>query len=273
MKQVSLPQFKPNPHKSMQNNTAPEQFKQVQYRFTQHIRDPDNQPAPADVEDRRMAIYRDLLYRNVEGFIADGFPVLRKIIKDEDWHAMIRDYFKRHNARTPYFPKLTKEFIEYLEHERQNNHNDYPFTFELAHYEWVESVIIFDHRAIPNTGIDRDGDLLHRVPVINPLIIPLAYTWPVHKISRDYLPTTPPEIPTYLLIYRNRNHEHGFIELNPVSAKLIEYLQTGEQKTGYDILISIANQLEHPNPEAVLEGGLDIMRKFLEKDILLGTRI
>ena len=59
--------------------------------------------------------------------------------------------------------------------------------------------------------------------------------------------------------------------LNPVSAKLIEYIQAGEKQTGREILITIAKELNHPNPETVIQGGLDIMQNFLEKDILLGT--
>ena len=54
-------------------------FQQVQQAFTRHMRDPANAPAPAGVEDRRMAIYRDLLFNNVQTFLAGCFPVLRKI--------------------------------------------------------------------------------------------------------------------------------------------------------------------------------------------------
>ncbi|NNG12205.1 MAG: DUF2063 domain-containing protein, partial [Halobacteria archaeon] len=55
-------------------------FIRRQYEFAAHIRDPKHQPAPADVEDRRMGIYRELFYNNVEGFIAGTFPVLRRIL-------------------------------------------------------------------------------------------------------------------------------------------------------------------------------------------------
>jgi len=88
-------------------DNKPENFKDIQYAFTRHIRDPENEPAPNDIEDRRMEIYRDLLYRNVESFMANSFPVLRKIIPDDKWHEMIRDYFKRHQSHTPLFPKTS----------------------------------------------------------------------------------------------------------------------------------------------------------------------
>ncbi|RKZ79734.1 MAG: DUF2063 domain-containing protein, partial [Gammaproteobacteria bacterium] len=47
-------------------------FIDTQYQFAGHIRDPEHNPAPADIEQRRMAIYRELFYNNIEGFIANG---------------------------------------------------------------------------------------------------------------------------------------------------------------------------------------------------------
>ncbi|MCG8449970.1 MAG: DNA-binding domain-containing protein, partial [Pirellulales bacterium] len=132
----------------------PDRFTEIQYAFTRHMRDPEHAPAPADIEDRRVEIYRGLLYRNVEGFMANSYPVLRKITEDDNWHAMIRDYFKRHESHTPYFPKMPREFLDYLEHER-NVAADPPFLFELAHYEWMETTVAIDPREIDYSGIDR----------------------------------------------------------------------------------------------------------------------
>ena len=76
-------------------------FKQYQYEFTAHLRDPANNPAPEGIEDRRIGIYRDLLYNNVENFISSSFPVIRSIYNDENWHRMVRDFFARHKSHTP----------------------------------------------------------------------------------------------------------------------------------------------------------------------------
>lgn len=70
-------------------------FQQAQYQFAAHLRDPEANPAPADIEDRRMQIYRELFYNNIEDFLANAFPVLRKISSDEIWHARVRDFYAR----------------------------------------------------------------------------------------------------------------------------------------------------------------------------------
>ena len=73
-------------------------FMQRQYEFAAHIRDPEHKQAPEDIEDRRMDIYRELFYNNVEGFLSSSFPVLRKLMDDASWHAMARDFYARHRS-------------------------------------------------------------------------------------------------------------------------------------------------------------------------------
>ena len=254
------------------NEDKPRTFTEQQYAFTRHIRDPENQPAPADIEDRRMEIYRGLLYRNVENFIAGSYPVLKKITPEKHWHDMIRDYFMNHQARTPLFPKMPQEFLQYLENEREAHPGDFPFLKELAHYEWVELGLSMDAREIDTNGIDVEGDLLDGVPVLTPLAWPLCYRFPVHRISPEFLPLEPPEQPTYLIVYRDRRDKVGFMEMNPVAARLIELLQTQAGASGRDILVKIAGELNHPNPDVVINGGKVIMEDMRNRDIILGTR-
>ena len=240
--------------------------------FTQHMRDPENNPAPEGVEDRRIGVYRELIYNNIEGFIANSFPVLRKITPDDRWHEMLRDYVCNHQAHTPLFPRMPLEFIQYLEDERHGHPEDPDFMLELAAYEWAEIAISLDTREIEMDGIDVEGDLLAGVPVLNPLIMTQTYQYPVHKISPDYLPDAPPEEPTYLLVYRRKDDEVGFLELNTVSARLIECIQANDDKTGLQLLKRIAEELKHHDPQVVINGGHEIMRDMHDKDILLGVK-
>ena len=253
------------------SGTPRPRFQEIQYGFAQHIRDPEQQPAPADIEDRRMEIYRGLFYRNVEGFIANSFPVLRKITPDDRWHEMIRDYFKNHQAHTPLFPKMPQEFLQYLEQERDDK-DDPPFMLELAHYEWIELAVSLDTRDISWEGINPDGDLLAGIPVLSPLTVLLSYRYPVHTISPEIQPQEPPPQPTYIVVYRDRHHKVGFVELNPVSARLLALIQADTSKNGRALLESIAAELKHPNPEVVIKGGLETMQNLLQKDVLLGVK-
>ena len=59
--------------------SQPELLKKQLYEFAAHIRDPENKPAPENIEDRRMGIYRDLFFNNIEGFLSGTFPVLKRL--------------------------------------------------------------------------------------------------------------------------------------------------------------------------------------------------
>ncbi|MGQ0658796.1 MAG: HvfC family RiPP maturation protein [Chromatiales bacterium] len=250
----------------------PEQgFKQVQYAFTAHLRDPDRNPPPPGLAKRRTDLYCELAFTNIRNFVSDNFPVLRKLYDEEHWAALVRDYFSRHRSRTPLFTRLATEFLDYLAEERSDPGGP-PFLWELAHYEWMESALRMDLREISFEGIDRDGDLLAGRPALSPLAWPLAYRFPVHRISPKYRPSESPAQPTYLVIYRDEKDEVGFMELNAVSARLIELLGKQPEKTGRELMVQISQELNHPNPDVVVKGGHDTLRQWRDRRVVLGTR-
>jgi uncharacterized protein len=248
------------------------EFKRVQYAFAAHLRDPARHPAPPDVEDRRMKIYRELFYNNVEGFIAGAFPVLRSLYDDAAWHRMLRDYFARHRAHTPFFHRIAEEFLQYLQDERAPQPEDPPFLLELAHYEWVELALSVSEEDINTAGIDPDGDLLDGVPMLSPLAWTLAYRYPVHRLSPAFRPTEPPAQPTYIVVYRDRSDIVGFLEINAVTARLLQLLEQQPGRSGREQLHAVAAELGHPRPEVVIEGGREMLEGLRRRDIILGTR-
>lgn len=247
-------------------------FQARQYEFAAHIRNPAKNLRPVDVEDRRMAIYRDLFYNNVQEFLAGTFPILRKITPDDRWHAMVRDYFARHEAHSPYFLDIPKEFLGYLQDERGASADDPVFLTDLAHYEWVELALSVLDEEPDTSALDKETDLLDRHPVISPLAWPLSYAFQVHRIGPDYQPDTPDEEATHLLVYRNPEDDVEFIELNPVSARLLDLLLDDNPRTGRAVLEQIAAELQHPDPVQVVEFGHSMLREWHDLAIVLGTR-
>jgi hypothetical protein len=257
---------------TLHNKPDTADFKQTQYAFAAHIRDPQQHPRPLDVEDRRMNIYRELFYNNVEGFMASSFPVLRKIMDDTQWHALIRDYFSNHKAKTPLFPEMPREFLQYLQEEREPQESDPSFLLELAHYEWVELALSLADEENESDDINPDGDLLEERPVLSSLAWPLQYQYPVQQIGPDYQPENPPELPTFIVVYRNINDHIGFLEINPVTARLLQLLNEENKQSGRTLLEQIASEINHADHEAVIQGGLSILHDLRERNILLGTQ-
>lgn len=249
-------------------------FQQVQYAFAAHLRDPEHAPRPADVDDRRMGVYRELIFNNIDGFLADTLPVLHGILPAAQWTALVRDFLVHHRAHSPYFLDIPREFLRYLDEQRGERPEDPPFLRELAHYEWVELALSVHDAAPDSDGIDRDGDLLAGHPLLSPLAWPLSYRFPVQRIGPDHQPAVPPAEPTYLLVYRDADDAVRFLELNPVSARLLGLLaeHAAERNyTGRQALDTVAAELRHPEPDRVIAHGLDLLHDWRSRGIVLGT--
>lgn len=253
----------------MSDTTDFPDFKTLQYTFAAHLRDPQHNPPPPDIEPRRLAVYRELLINNVEGLLAGTYPVIRRILPKELWQKLIQDFFATHHSRTPLFPQMPQEFLHYLETRKEEIQN-LPFLRELAHYEWIELALTIDSRELDFKGVNRNGDLLQEQPVLSPLALPLVYRFPVHLLSPSYQPTEPPEQPTYIIIYRNTQDKVQFVQLNPLSARLFQTLLETKMK-GQTVLEKMAEELAHPKPEIIIAGGLQILQEWLKRDIILGT--
>lgn len=253
--------------------SARSNLENLQKAFAAHIRDPGRAPRPAGVEDRRMAIYRDLFFNNINGFLSSNFPVLRKLYEDDLWQALVRDFFAHHKAHTPLFPELPREFLRYLQDVRGVRDTDPPFLQELAHYEWVELALGLDEREIDDLPHDADGDLLAGVPVLSPLAWPLTYQFPVHRIRPEFRPSEPPGASSHLLVYRDRSDRVRFMELNPVTARLVALLKDNESASGLECLERIAAELSHPRPRTIVEAGRRVLDDLHRRDVIPGTRV
>jgi len=250
-------------------------FQQIQFEFSRNLRNPSKAKAPEGIEARRMKVYQELFYNNIEGFCSNSFPVLRSITSDDKWHRMVRNFFTDYRADSPYFVEISKEFLNYLTEHRESEADDYPFLLELAHWEWMEVETMSAKEDILKVPHERNGDLLNEAVVVSPLAHSLAYEYPVHKIGSNYLPENAPEMPTFLLICRNRQHKVDFMEANSMTYRLLEifleYQQNERHVTGLEALKQLIDETGFANPEQILNGGQQILGSLLERDIILGT--
>lgn len=246
-------------------------FQALQTQLTAHLRDPEHAPPPGGIEERRLKIYRELFYNNIEGFLANAFPVLRQITDDAPWHAMVRDFYARHQSHNPLFNGLAEEFLHYLEDERGVVPGDPAFLQELAHYEWVELALSIADDELTPVLADPNGNLLDGVPLVSPLAWTLAYDYPVHRIGPDYLPDAPGESPTYLVVYRTRQDEVKFIEINAVTARLMALIEHAPEATGRAHLTQIASELG-ASVDEIIAAGHAMLLGLRARDVVLGAR-
>ena len=245
--------------------TLPE-FQRYQLAFTAHIRDPEAHPRPAGVEARRMNIYNELLFNNIEGFLLACFPVLRRVLGTRKWAKLVRAFFSTHRSHTPYSRQIPDEFIQFLQNE-WTSADGYPsYLLALAHYEWIELVLSVSNRCA-DRAFDAEGDLVEGVPLLNPVLANLHYDWPVQRIApRRKVP--PAE--TFLLVFRDAADQVQFSEINAFTARLLTLLEPGTL-TGRAALAQIAEESRHPGPALILQAGAALLDDLRARGAILGA--
>lgn len=245
-------------------------FLEVQRRFAAHIRNPDKNPRPADVNARRMAVYTELFYRNIESFLAQGFPVIRRITPDERWHSLVRAFMEQHRCKTPLFPEIGREFVSFLESEAISPTVP-PFLVELAQYEYLEVIVSFSEDEPENAALDPAGDLIERKPVISSSAHAVRYRFPVHRIGPDYQPEEAPEAPTCLIVYRDAHDRVRFMEINLLTYTVLQVLELEAEHSGRSALEAVAQAIQHPAPEELVEAGRALLEGLRDRGIVRGV--
>jgi len=249
-------------------------FIRRQRRFADQIRNPD-QPLPEGIDARRMQVYVDLFFNNIAGFLQGAFPVYRSLCSDNFWQAEVRRFIQQYGAQSPLFRDLAQAYRDYVEQHRTPQPDDLPFLQELLHYEWIELALdIAEDDPFadwPPVNISTE-QLLQEHPIVSPLAWSLGYQWPVHRISTEYRPDCPPEQPTWLLVYRNREDAVKFIELNAISARLLWLLHEAPALSGLQALEQMADELPHIPRDTLCQGGVDLLQQFQRDGVVLGTQ-
>ncbi|PVZ43659.1 DUF2063 domain-containing protein [Pseudomonas sp. CC120222-01a] len=228
-------------------------LREQQFRLARHLRDPERHGPPAGLEDRRLRLYRELFYGNIEALLAGSFPVLRTSLGDQRWHARVHDFYASYRCRSPLFTKVADAFVDYL----QGIEPDTPWQRELAHYELIESQLYLSDAKDPDH--DPHGDLLRGEPLLSSTARVLAYRWPVERIGPAYQPLEAPALPTLLLVYRDAALQVRFARLSPMAYRLL----TQVRGNGRERLQALA---------ADQQEGLALLESLREQGVVIGTR-
>lgn len=243
-------------------------FRTKQAEFAAYIRDPHNALPPTDVAAERMAMYRELFFNNIDGFLSSNFPVLRTLLDDQQWFSLTQDFYRHHRCQTPHFSQIAEEFLDYLQNER-NVAGDFPFLLELAHYEWVEMALSIAQDD-PLFGDAHFAETVMLAPLqLSPLAWPLVYQFPVHLISPDFLPDSAPEQPSHLIVYRDADDDVHFMQTTPLTLRLLELLEQAPGLNGERLLRQVASEFQTLDTQTLNHFGQQTLQQLASKGILI----
>ncbi len=249
--------------------------------FAAHLRDPSVHPAPPGIEDRRLAVYRELVANNLRSLLAGNFPVIRATLGDARWQALVRGFQSRHRSATPLFTRIGFEFVEYLQQRAGDGGDDdaadLPWLAELAHYEWAELALQIATGApsARDSGADTEANarqaLLQARPALSPLAWPLAYRWAVHRIGPGREPDAPPATPTLLLLRRDASGDVRFSELSPLVYRLLQLLENDTCPSGHALLERLADEAQAPDRDAFLREGTAMLLRLRDEGTIVAA--
>ena len=242
-------------------------LREQQFTLARHLRDPDAHAPPPGIEARRLRVYRELFFNNIQSLLGSGFPVIHEILGEARWKELVQAFYAGYRSRTPLFTQIAVEFVTFLE-ERADTLGVPPWLPELAHYESVEQALFVSDAQPPEH--DPEGDLLDGVPLLSPLALPLAYRWPVAEIGRSHVPDAPPAEPTTLLVHRDAAHQVHFARIAPLAYRLLASLQANPT-TGREHLAALAAEIG-ADPAQVQAHGLLLLQQLRAQGVVLGTR-
>ncbi len=244
-------------------------FSDIQHAFMAHIRDPESNPCPNDIEDRRMAIYRGLFFNNIEGFLASAFPVLKSLYHEEAWLALVRRFFAEHQANSPYFLEISQEFLEYLATGYEPLATDPPFMLELAHYEWLELDVATrfaedDERPLEQGECGEAGLQFSNTASL------VGYRYPVQQISPDYRPEEASgEGQHFIVVYQDADKEVQFLAVNAMTALMLQTIQSSPGITLNALVKVLSTHLPQFSAEQLEQGARATVTSLAERRILV----
>ncbi len=239
-------------------------FQRYQQEFTAHIRNPNVHKKPAGVVPARMAVYREAVFNNIFESVSVCFPVCQAVIGKRVWRNLLKNFVKSYPAQSPIFREIPQQFLAFL-----NTQPSQPaFLAALAHYEWVELAV--SALQAESIKLSKNTHLLSEKPVLTLAHMLLEYDFAVQKIAKGKLPKTTEK--TYLLVFRNAKFEVKFIELNPTTFQLLQLLEKNEM-TGEQALMRLAASIQHPNVDAVIAFGAEILNDLANQQAIIGSTL
>lgn len=240
-------------------HAAPRSLHNFQQEFSTYLRDPKKSPRPQGVLARPARIYEELLFNNICGFVDACFPVSKSLFSEKRWRHLCRGFFRDWQSHTPYFSQIPEQFVRFIQA------NDAALRVpaylpELLHYEWLELEVETSEQS--SKGISAS-----RLLTLNETVQYARYCWPVHQISSAYRPRKP--VPTVLLVHRNTDDKVQFVEINEITAQLLDILQSGA-KTGNEAIKHLAKRMGYASPEPLMIHGHALLADLIQQEILHG---
>ena len=241
-------------------------FRQFQFALARHLRDPLGAPAPVTVQAAQASACTQDMVAHLCDVLAPAFPVTQALLGDDLWEHAVRLFLKDAPSHAPWASAVQRAFVDHV-CESPEMQNLPAWLQDLAHFEWLQSAVSTTPVTWP--AFNATGNTMHHAVVLNPTHVEAAYEWPVHGINTDHKPDDMQS--TYVSMLRDPQDELHVLESSVFRGQLLDLLREGQ--TGEQAFMVLAMWLSHPEPEAFVREGSQVMAQLQREGVVLGTRI
>ena len=214
----------------------------------------------------RLHHYRRLTYNIIKSALSTAYPIAKKTLTDDEWIAMVDDYFANHKMNSPLVWKMPFEFYEFCQEKEYGEKFGKPYLNDLLYFEWIEiEVHTMEDKLIPLYV--EEGDLLEDNLVITPEYELLSFDYPVHKFKGDELLDKKGSY--FVLIFRKKSTGAvRFINLSAFLAYLLEVIAEGDKSLRSAIVAT--SQAFGVDENKAIQHGLAFANDMLAQEFILG---
>lgn len=220
-----------------EKHSPPTSLVEFQSELSAYLRGNRQAPTMQTTSAPALSIYKNLVFNNVTRFIDKCFPVAKSMIPEHQWQDLRESFFARYSCPTPLFNDIPKHFCNFI--RQQPTDLQHPWLADLLHYEWLELAADTHPGEVPAATPYSPECLL----AINPTLFNASYSWPVHRLSPKQRDLSSQAV--HLLVYRDVSDQVKFIEINALTAELIDLLSRNPSIT----TIKLLNRLHQTQPQ------------------------
>ena len=231
-----------------------------QREFAAHLRSPSADSLPEGIPAQRMLVYEELIFNNFESFLEPCFPISQELLGSITWNKLTKLCFAEIKSHSPLFREIPAIFLEWLQPKALDLVPEYPWLWELMHYEWIELAVEIDPSSMNVIHTD--------LPMLNPTVQTAYYEWPVHQISTDFQPEQP--TPHCIAVFRNAHEEIEFLEINVMTMQLLDKLQ--EKPESLEVLAQQwSDELNWQNSVPLIHYINEIIDAMTQQGVIIST--
>ncbi len=215
----------------------------------------------------RLLVYRELVQGTLWEAMRVSIPRTMSRLGD-----VFDEYFHRFLAergtRTHYLRDATRELLDFCEPLWAEDRRVPGYAAQLGRHEYVQ-IEIGSKRARTTTAEPEALELDAPVAFIEAIAL-MQYDYALHLLSDDPDDRREPEpIPTWLLVYRNPEHEVRYLSLTPLAHGILRRL-VDARATLREAIVGACQEHAEPLTERVLEGSARLLADLAERGALIG---